>query len=554
MKKHLFFFLFLFFLNLFSQTSLSQSHQNCVKNIKKADSLVQKKHYLESILLLEKQYKITKKNQWDTLHLKVCATLGLSYFETGAIGKALNYSYEAYTIAKKIKNNKNLAKILNNTALIYYQQKNYKKTFALFQTIVKYAKQEKDYQMLVIYLTNMGTVALDLKNIPKAKECMKEASRYVNKNNKEEILIIERLNLNILFNEKKYLELIEKGELLFEKISKNGSEKNDFDILNHLGNAYFKTNQYDKAIKTFLNSLSRDYQIQNRKDVYKLVSEAYQKKQDLKNAIVYKDSVIYIDEKLNIEKEKNNFEKANLRFQLFDIENQHKLKIEKAKAEKKILWYSSLALFFFVILLLIAIRYITIWYQKQQKLKELQLQETKIKAAANLLFLKQQKLDLEQKSLEEKKLLNESIEARNLKLTEQILKQENKNEFISKIITILENNTLPPSDLDNTALNRLIFLMKNQLKQDKKFNDIANNTVENVNPKLITNLRLKHPNLTPDDIKLLSCLFLNHTVDKIAEIMKTTPHAVYKRRERIVQKIGLSSTEDIFNHLNNNIL
>jgi PAS domain S-box-containing protein len=76
-----------------------------------------------------------------------------------------------------------------------------------------------------------------------------------------------------------------------------------------------------------------------------------------------------------------------------------------------------------------------------------------------------------------------------------------------------------------------------------------NDHLENLNPAFITNLRNKHSDLTPGEIKLCSLLHLNLGTKEIAAITSQTYDSVRVARTRLRKKLKLETDSNLITYL-----
>ena len=137
------------------------------------------------------------------------------------------------------------------------------------------------------------------------------------------------------------------------------------------------------------------------------------------------------------------------------------------------------------------------------------------------------------------------IESKNRKLAVKALHLSSRNELIENIVQSLSNL---PEIAKNADLKNQITQLKSHLRNDSEWDEFFTH-FEEANHGFITSLKEKHPDLTSNDIRFLSYVFMNLTTKETASLFNITPEACRKRKERISKKMNLSEDEDLYNYI-----
>lgn len=191
-------------------------------------------------------------------------------------------------------------------------------------------------------------------------------------------------------------------------------------------------------------------------------------------------------------------------------------------------WYLSklmitlYVLLFFCLLIIIHIVYKT--YYKKQRIRL----ELKAKKEIEL-----KELENEQKlmAIKNEKLKGE-IENKNRELAISTMSMIKKNEFLNLIKSELTSTS---SLKDLKSIIKLLDKNLNSTDDWKLFEEAFNNADKN----FMKNLKSKHPNLTPNDLKLCAYLRLNLSSKEIAPLLNISPRSVEVKRYRLRKKMGL---------------
>ena len=201
-------------------------------------------------------------------------------------------------------------------------------------------------------------------------------------------------------------------------------------------------------------------------------------------------------------------------------------------------WYKSnflIVLYLFIILLLfytLHIRYKKYYKKQREKIVEQAQKEIEFK-------------DLET-SKEIIKLNNEKlksdIESKNRELATSTMSIIKKNEFLNTIKNELLKGKGKP------IIDKVVKIIdKNITNTDdwKMFQEAFNNA----DKKFLKKIKFKHPELTPNDLRLCAYLRLNLSSKEIAPLLNISPRSVEVKRYRLRKKMNLDHDENLTNYI-----
>ncbi|MDD3875278.1 MAG: response regulator [Bacteroidales bacterium] len=119
---------------------------------------------------------------------------------------------------------------------------------------------------------------------------------------------------------------------------------------------------------------------------------------------------------------------------------------------------------------------------------------------------------------------------------------EHQRNIYSKLEDLIEN----PAVVDKKILIEIADLIKsyNLLKPIDSFNEKLND----LNIDFVSRLYLRHPNLTPAEIKLCTLLRLNLSTKEIASLLFQTYDSVRVSRKRLRDKLQIPENENLVNY------
>ena len=190
--------------------------------------------------------------------------------------------------------------------------------------------------------------------------------------------------------------------------------------------------------------------------------------------------------------------------------------------------YVSLFLFFIYVLHITSKRY----YKRQRERlldkaqKELELKE--LESSQAIIKINNEKL-------------RNDIENKNRELAISTMNIIKKNEFLSSIKTELIKSDVSK----NSSVVKIIDKNLNNTDDWKMFQEAFNNA----DKKFLDKVKDKHPDLTPNDLRLCAYLRLNLSSKEIAPLLNISPRSVEVKRYRLRKKMDLEHNANLTNYI-----
>lgn len=200
-------------------------------------------------------------------------------------------------------------------------------------------------------------------------------------------------------------------------------------------------------------------------------------------------------------------------------------------------WYLSnvaiviYALSFLIIVILIHNLYKQYYRKQQEKLLQRTQQELEVKELEN----KQQRIIFDNEQLKR------DIDNKNRELAIATMSMIKKNELLNDIKNELKNN-------EGKRLDPVVKIIDKNLNNtdDWKFFEEAFN---NADKDFLKKIKEKHPNLTPNDLRICAYLRLNLSSKEIASLLNIAPRSVEIKRYRLRKKMNLSRQQNLVNYI-----
>lgn len=519
----------------------------CDSLIKSGIEAMNRSEHVQSLELLTQARIMAEKEGWYTQEFLAINNIGANYYLMLEYGEALNHYLEAYTIAVNKLGPTYEMTVLNNIAILYSKEKKYDKANEYFQKAYLIAKENKDTIKLGLYAMNLGSVANEVKDPKLARNYFNEAMPLLK--SQPQYLVLAKIGLaecNILQGNTQRARAIAL-ELL--KTAENLSF-NDTGISLYLiiSKSYLKENDLKNAAYYAQKVFEGKPNLETKIAVFELLSEINSKAKNYDLALQFKDSIIKANVEFNEIKNGKLYENSKVKFEIQNYKNQIALNESKTASERKILY--SIIIIIVIVLLFIAgtLRNLAIKHkqkkliaERNEKILTLELEKEK-----NEMLLLEKQLDENRAiAMLEKELLKNEVELKNQKLSAKALYLSGRNQLIEEIL--LELSNLPQVSRDISLVNH-IKTLKDHLKTDNEWDNFITH-FEEVNQTFLTALKTKHPNLTANDIRFLSYIYMNLSTKEIASMLNIMPESCRKRKERITSKMELPEAINLYDYL-----
>jgi len=163
------------------------------------------------------------------------------------------------------------------------------------------------------------------------------------------------------------------------------------------------------------------------------------------------------------------------------------------------------------------------------------------------LFRAQKELELKELESSQKiiKLNNEKlrndIESKNRELATSTMSIIKKNEFLNSI----KNELIDGTEKNVSKVVKIIDKNLNNTDDWKMFQEAFNNA----DKKFLDKVKEKHPDLTPNDLRLCAYLRLNLSSKEIAPLLNISPRSVEVKRYRLRKKMDLEHNANLTNYI-----
>lgn len=203
-------------------------------------------------------------------------------------------------------------------------------------------------------------------------------------------------------------------------------------------------------------------------------------------------------------------------------------------------WYgATLAIFVYLILSLVLIRFIHKTYKNYyQKQKEKLIEE-------NNLLLEIKELENEQQLMRiRNEQLSQDVDTKSRELAVSTMSLNSKNELLAFIKEDLKKTT----DDGNRSIKSVISTINKNITEDDTWN-VFKEAFDNADKDFLKKMKLAHPSLTPNDLRLCAYLRLNLSSKEVAPLLNISVRSVEIKRYRLRKKMELSHEQGLVEYI-----
>ena len=466
------------------------------------------KNYAKGMRNLMQVKMYAKDNKLYDMEIQALNQMGILYKEMLSYDKAIECYLESYQIASKSPNKKYEIILLNNIGNLYYFSKDMDKAEEYFERACKMAIERNDNFAVMHLLHNLVAVSNNKENLEQAEKHLNFAMERIKQFPEDpNIIYIKGVRAEYLYLKKEYDSA---EQFALEVLNMELSPMSNVDCLFLLSKIYNQKKNYPQAIAYANDALHNNSNLQMMVEIYEHLSTIYRATnspafawQYQESAMITKDSLLRIN---NI----NQILRGQIQFNLNNLEKE--MGETKAKQKQEKLIFTFIIIFFLVIIVLA-------FYIRTERNKRLEEQK--------------------RTALLELKMSENKIELKNKQLVSNTLFQLSKNELMEEIIEVLSNI---PAKMEIPELPPVIQKLKSQIKEPASADWNSFITYfEQANPAFLSALKKEHPDLTANDIRLSSYIYLNLDTKEISKLLHITPDHCKKKKQRLAQKLGLQT-------------
>jgi hypothetical protein len=526
-------------------------------------------NYAKSLEYLIEVKTFAEVNNHIELQMHALNNMGIVYTGILDYEKAIECYLEAYQIAIKEQDKRLEMTILSNISELYSINNEPDKAKEYVEKAFEGAIQIKDSLRAGRYAINFASFANQTGDLIQAEKYIDIAmSMLEGQTGDPSLLIITKLaKVENLYLKKEYNKAEQLAVEALDEVYKIKNNELKLENLLLLSKINQQKNNIPKAINYAKECFDYQPKLPVLIEIYQQLSDLSRMSNSLALALEYQDLAVLMKDSLAKITDMSRVANNQIRFDLINSEKELAENRAKQKSERKFFIFATTFVIILILILLWIFRIRSIKNKQYKIISELELDkgknnklllEQQLKEQETLALLAQEQLNNEKlllrqqlheqevlSSLEQERLNNE-IDLRNRQLMSKILFQSERNELIKEIVDTLSSI---PDYGENKILYSVIRQLKLQLKESSDWDSFLT-YFEQINPSFVSCLKKHHPDLTINEIRLLSYMYLNLDTKEISKLLNITPNYCRKKKQRISKKINIP-TSDIYDYIIN---
>lgn len=389
---------------------------------------------------------------------------------------------------------------------------NYKAAIKPTKNAIKLFKEAEDEKWEMIATNQLGNVYWYLADYNNALKYYEISYAMAKKMSRESNIGAALNNIGAVYakqgNHRKALEMYYDGHEITEKV---GSKSNLITSFQSIGESHYELKNYNEAIKNYNEGIVLGEEINALDDlnyIYKSRSETYEKMgnyalalNDHKKHQIISDSIFNKTSNDKIEELKTKYETEKKENEIIILKGKEKV----SKSHRQLLYFALISLFILASLL---------YYGIRQKLKRSKLIR--------------QTLDIE-------------LNYKKKELTTHALHIAKKNETLENIKNKIEE--LKSTDYKN-GYRHLLQTINFDLQDDNNWGNFKK-YFDEVHKDFNGNVKNKFPEVTSNELRLMSLLKMNLTSKEIANILNISHEGIKKARYRLRKKLNMTTDDSL---------
>jgi tetratricopeptide (TPR) repeat protein len=460
-------------------------------------NLAQNNH-IEALRLYQDCFKIAEENEFNSLIPHLYNNLGLLYKQIGDYDDALANFEKAYSLFKADNDEANSVYPLFNKALVQSILGEDEKAIDGYLDLTVYHLKTKNWISLASVYNSISEINLKNEEYGRAKE-------YLN------------MALNAMENKK---DAFNSGPSSFYQAS----------IFVNAAEVFYRKKDNEQAKTYAKKAIEVSFENSYKYDLYKsanILGKVYDQEGNVDSSLYYHKMYIQYREKYQSDYDIKQLTKMKMQ-RAFDAtlrENEIKRIYQKAEYKNRELKYTGA-----IISSLLTAAILVLLFLNQRN--------------------KNEKLKFKEKNLTLEKIkLGQDLEYKKKELVTNLMYLMDKNEFIASMSKKLIE-LKPEAKKDNKLV---IQQMVNEIRinHSPKIWEEFEIRFKEVHTEFYNNLHHKHPDLTPNEVKICAFLRLNMSTKEISAITHQSINSLNMARFRLRKKLTLEKGENLISYLNN---
>ncbi len=500
-----------------------------------ADAAVKRDYRRSADLLFKARSQAEATGNYEQLFW-VYTNLGINQAELLNYADALQNFTKAHQIAVDHLDKRSVLSIRNNIAGLYMM--NHENAKALDEYLKIYAdiRSGNDKVLIGGCALNIATLLVDAKRYKEAQSYMEKAESLLGAD-KRNVLALLSLRTDYLLGTNQPQAAYQLVQLAVAKHPQLSSLPEM--IVLRARTAFF-TQRYDETVAQAHAALQqKKVDLSMKRAIFELLAQTLAAQHRYEEALHCKDSVQHLADSLTNVTGQKLFEARQIQYDIWKKQQEIDNYQQRHKLELALIALAAVALLVLVWALVVQVRN----SRQQRRLAALELQREQQERQ-----ILQQQMEQEQANLlRDREEGQRTLELRGRELMSQALQAASRNDALRNLLESLDADSSMQQN-GNSHLRQTIAALRHQLDESTEWNDFTT-YFEQANKRFLVELHARHPRLTPADIRFLTLIYINLSSKEISLLLNITPEYSKKKRQHLVRKMGLSSTQGLYEYL-----
>lgn len=477
--------------------------------------------------------------------------LGALYHHFNAQDEALRYFFQSLEVAEQTESNDFLNSIYNNIGIIYQQNGANDKALEYMQQALKISREQDELSRVGMNLINLGNTLektgqkyLALKRYAEAAEIFRNQGDSLNLS-----AAINNIG-NIHFSTGKLDSASQHYRQAYSLSSTTEKAWYHWEYSLNLGKVLLEFGNLDSA-RHFLSKAAEGFESTDNTamliDAYQWLAKVERSAGNNNDAFDHLTQSSALQDTLLEKKTSKWISEIQMNFEFGKKEKELELLKEASKRRQTIWALAASGVLIIVVLLIITmrtknqnLRQRNVILEQEQEVSKLSIEKNE----AQRQRLEQEIKTTSQVNMLEKQKLQQKIEFKNRELLGKAMHLVNKNEAFSNLEKLLGGWKEKSEEEKEAALSEANKLFRSAKNMDQDWKTFKLH-FEEVHPEFFSKLSEKFPELNVNDLRMCAYLTLNLSAKEIAQIFNITPESVRKRKQRLRQKLNVSSDQNL---------
>lgn len=512
--------------------------EDCDSLIRAAIEASVRKDYARSQELLVRARQAAEARHDPELMFRIWTNIGINQAELLDMADALGSLTEAHRIATEHLDTRREMSSLNNLAGLYMMDNQPRRALDCYESVRRTINPSTDSLFAGGCALNIATASIALNDYVRASSSLQEAEQYLTPHTSAWHKM-NCLKAHTCLNDGQARQAYDLARTSALEVLPSGPSTLLTDLRLAWIRAALTLERTDEAFALACAALAEQPNIDERRTLYRLAAQALFANRQYDLAFAYRDSAEMAADTLRAMQGRKMQENNRIRLEMFKQEKE--LDDYRRQRRTTHLLFGLCAVLAAVLAWALAGQIVK--NRQQRRIAALELSREKERKQRLQAQLEEQTAT----ALLKQQQFQHEIERKGRKLVSDALMLAGRNEKIGEALALLEEADGTPAS-DETRLKEAVRILRKLMDGGEGWKQFTA-YFEQSNDEFINKLHDRHPDLTANEIRFLSLVFINLSTKEISELQNITPEYCKKKKQQIARKLGLQDTKLLYSYL-----